>query len=100
MAIQRIQPGTRIGADDPLCAIKTEEVLLNHEYDAKEPMNGEGGKWFERRTKSVLLSHCVDKDPERGQQDDGRTSEVWPVRDDAPPKPRHGGPTWTDKKHL
>lgn len=100
MAIQRIRPGSRIGAEDPLCAIKTEKVLLNHDYDAKEPMHGEGGQWFERRTKAVLLSHCYDKDPNRGQQDDGRTSEVWPVQDDHPPKPRTGGPITTDKEHF
>jgi len=100
MAIQKIKPGSRLGAEDPLCKVKTEQELLNHEYNGMENYKTEMGRWFESRRETELYNHCKAKDPNRAQQDDGVTSESWPVRDDSPPKPRHGGPVWTDKKHI
>ena len=98
MPIQVPKPGSRIGEEDPLCAVKSVKNLLNHDYNAHEDFKTEPGKWFESRRETELYNNCKEKDPSRGQQDDGVTSEQWPVRDD-PPKPRHGGPVWTDKKH-
>ena len=99
MAIQKIKPGSRISEEDPLCHVKSEKELLSHDYDPKEGRNTEAGRWFEDRRVNLLLSNCMQKDPMRAQQDDGVTSDMWPVRDDSPPKPRTGGPVWTDKKH-
>lgn len=98
MAIQVPKPGSRIGEEDSLCAVKSTKDLLNHDYDGKEKYYTEAGQWFETRRENELYNNCKEKDPTRGQQDDGRTTEQWPVRDDEL-KPRQGGPIWTDKKH-
>jgi hypothetical protein len=98
MAIQVPKPGSRIGMNDPLCAVKSTKNLLNHDYNGMEEYNTEPGKWFESRREHELLNHCKDKDQERNQQDDGVTSERWPLPDDDL-KPKQGGPVWTDKKH-
>lgn len=51
----------------------------------------------ERWHHQLLLSHCMDKDPEHPQADDGRTSQMWPAKDTAF-RPRHGGPVVTVKE--
>ena len=98
MALQKIQPGSLQSLNDPLCAVKDNETLVNADYSGMEKYNTEIGKWFESRREHELLNHCESKDHDRGQQDDGVTSAQWPVKDDML-KPRTGGPTWTDKKH-
>ena len=97
MAIQHIKPGARLGEDDPLCNVKSEKTLLNHDYNWREGFKTPAMQALEN-TRFELLSHCKDKDPNRGQQDDGVTSEQWPVQDSAL-RPQHGGPVVSTKEH-
>lgn len=97
MPLIKPKPGARIGEEDPVCAVKTVADLTNSDYQGMEKSKTIGGKWFQSRNMTELLSHCKDKDPNTRQQGDPGTGEDSPLPDDT--KKKHGGPVWSTMKH-
>ena len=74
------KPGTR----DPHAG-KSVEELTNYDF-SQQP---EGIRFHHHEE---LLSHCKDKDPQRPQQDDGKTGMDFPMKD-VDTMRKQGGPT-------
>lgn len=69
MPLIKPKPGARLGLEDPLCNVKSNETLEDANYSGHEVRSTAAMKHFED-TRHVLLNHCEDKDPRIPQQGD------------------------------
>lgn len=61
------QPGARLGLNDPLCHVKSDEELTS-----------KTGQLLKCGNQKILLNHCDDLDPRIPQADDGVDRSLLP----------------------
>jgi hypothetical protein len=95
MAVEKLRPDT---PEYRMSRRKTKEDWFRYEDDVPLALSGAPQGAGKVGHHDLWYSHCMEKDPNRAQQDDGVTGSDWPVPD-KPPKPTQGGPVWSTKEN-